>query len=104
MSPRRRNLAAQPWLNKLEAEGKARATRKAQERVAGAVQLQTKAGVTPFDAAANAIAAETGRPLPQVKAWLLQQVERQKVINALAAPKKPTRWETFVAFLSGLLK
>lgn len=104
MSARQRAAAAQPWLNKMKAEGQQRATRKAQERVVGAVQLQTQAGVTPFDAAANAIAAETGRPLPEVKAWLRQQVERQKVINSLAVPKKPTRWDAFVAFCSGLFR
>lgn len=91
----------------MEAEGQQRATRKAQERVAGAVHLQMQQGITPFEAAANAIAAETGRPLEEAKAWLRQQVERQRVIKALAEPapvKKPSRWEAFIAFLSGWLR
>ena len=92
MSARQRNSSAsKAWLAKMEAEGQARATRKAQERVVGAVHLQTQAGVTPFEAAANAIAAETGRPIGEARAWLKLQVERQKAINAIARPPPPPK-------------
>jgi len=65
-----------PTLLKLQAEGRQRATEKAKLRVMGAMHLQTEAGVTKFDAACNAIAAETGRPLEEVRAWLSAQVKK----------------------------
>lgn len=63
-------------LLRLQAAGQQRATEKAKLRVMGAVYLQTEAGVSKFDAACNAIAAETGRPLEEVRAWLATQVKK----------------------------
>ena len=82
MSIRQRNSAsAKAWLAQKEAEGQVRATRRAQERV-GAVHLQMQQGVSAFEAAVTAVAAETGRPLDEVRAWLTHQ--REKFLAAKA--------------------
>lgn len=67
----------------MHAEGQQRATEKAKLRVLGAVHLLTEGGKSPFEASALAIAAETGRPLEEVTAWLRVQVTKYK-----AAEKK----------------
>ena len=66
----------------MRVEGSARATRAAQLRVIGAVDLLQKAGVPPFEAAATAIAAETGKPLEEARAWLEHQ--RTEYLSAKA--------------------
>lgn len=78
---RRRSFS--PALQRMHAEGQQRATEKAKLRVLGAVHLLTEGGKSPFEASALAIAAETKRPLEEVRAWLKVQVTKYQ-----AAKKK----------------
>ena len=73
---------APPHLERLRVEGQHRATIAAKKRVLGAVHLQREAGVDAFTASANAIAAETGRPLEEVVPWLRAQVKKFQAAKA----------------------